>query len=308
MRKTEKFQGVFPAFYACYDEAGEISTVRTRSLAEYLVDKGVHGLYVCGSSGECIYQSVSERMKTLETVMEAVGGRTTVIAHVAANATRDSVALARHAQQVGVDAIAAIPPIYFKLPERAIADYWNAISAAADRTDFIIYNIPQLAGVALTPSLLNRMLENPRVVGVKNSSMQALDIQIFKMMGGENFYVFNGPDEQYLAGRMMGACGGIGGTYAAMPELFLRMEDLIRSGRAQDALPIQMDINRIIEGLCACQGNLYAAIKEILRHRGVDVGSVRAPLTPLACGDAEQVVRCEQMISDAIKRLDAGEY
>lgn len=88
--------------------------------------------------------------------------------------------LAAHAQSLGVDAIASIPPIYFHLPEHAIAKYWNDISSAAKDTDFIIYNIPQLAGVALTVSLLREMKKNPRVIGVKNSSMPVQDIQMFR--------------------------------------------------------------------------------------------------------------------------------
>ena len=75
--------------------------------------------------------------------MKAVGGKLTIIAHVACNNTKDSVELAAHAEKLGVDAIAAIPPIYFHLPDHAIADYWNDISAAAPHTDFVIYNIPQ---------------------------------------------------------------------------------------------------------------------------------------------------------------------
>ena len=84
--------------------------------AEYLLNKGVTGLYVGGSSGECIYQSVEERKAILEAVMDAVGGKLVVIAHVACNNTADSCELARHAESLGVDAIAAIPPIYFHLP------------------------------------------------------------------------------------------------------------------------------------------------------------------------------------------------
>ena len=99
--------------------------------------------------------------------------------------------------------------------------YWNDISSAAPNTDYVIYNIPQLAGVALTPSLYTEMLKNPRVIGVKNSSMPVQDIQTFVSLGGEDHIVFNGPDEQFLGGRLMGAKAGIGGTYGAMPELFL---------------------------------------------------------------------------------------
>ena len=184
MRDLEKYRGVIPAFYACYDEDGEISAERTEALALHFLKKGVKGLYVNGSSGECIYQSVEDRKKVLEHVMKAVGGKLTIIAHVACNNTKDSVELAAHAEKLGVDAIAAIPPIYFHLPDHAIADYWNDISAAAPHTDFVIYNIPQLAGVALSPSLFKKMRENPNVIGVKNSSMPVQDIQMFKALGG----------------------------------------------------------------------------------------------------------------------------
>lgn len=221
--KMEKYQGIFPAFYACYDDNGDICPERTRALTRHLIKKGVKGLYVGGSSGECIYQGVAERKMVLENVMVEAKSKVTVIAHVACNNTADSQELARHAENLGVDAIAAIPPIYFHLPPYGIADYWNDISAAAPNTDFIIYNIPQLAGVALTPSLLAEMQKNPRVIGVKNSSMPTQDIQMWKDQGGPEFVVMNGPDEQFVSGLAMGATGGIGGTYAVMPELFLEV-------------------------------------------------------------------------------------
>ena len=220
MSDLNKYRGVIPAFYACYDDEGNISPERVRGLTRYLIGKGVNGLYVGGSSGECIYQSVAERKVVLENVMAEAKGKIVIIAHVACNNTADSQVLAAHAESLGVDAIAAIPPIYFHLPEHAIAQYWNDISAAAPNTDFVIYNIPQLAGVALTPSLLKEMQKNPRVVAVKNSSMPVQDIQMWRDAG---VLVFNGPDEQYISGLAMGACAGIGGTYAVMPELFLKV-------------------------------------------------------------------------------------
>ena len=148
-----------------------VSIEGTKALTRHLIAKGVKGVYVGGSSGECIYQHPDERKAVLEAVMSEAKGKITVIAHVACNNTADSVELAAHAEACGVDAIASIPPIYFHLPEHAIAGYWNAMSAAAPNTEFVIYNIPQLAGTALTMSLLHTMLENPNVVAVKNSSM-----------------------------------------------------------------------------------------------------------------------------------------
>ena len=275
----DKYRGIIPAFYACYDDNNEVSPERTRALARHLVNKGVKGLYVGGSSGECIYQSVAERKLLLENVMAAAKGRIVIIAHVACNNTADSCELAAHAESLGVDAIAAIPPIYFHLPPYAVAKYWNDISAAAPSTDFVIYNIPQLAGVALNSALLREMLKNPRVIGVKNSSMPVQDIEMWR---DEGAFVFNGPDEQLLSGLAAGAGGGIGGTYGAMPELYLAIYRLFQEGHIAQAREIQDACCHVIYKMCSCKGNMYAVIKGILREQGgPDIGGVRAPLFDL---------------------------
>ncbi|SUU93287.1 N-acetylneuraminate lyase [Anaerococcus octavius] len=300
MRNLEKYKGVIPAFYACYDEEGNISPGRVRELTKYFIEKGVKGVYVNGSSGECIYQSVEDKKIVLENVMKEAKGKLTVIAHVACNNTKDSMVLAAHAESLGVDAIAAIPPIYFRLPEYAIAEYWNDISSAAPNTDFVIYNIPQLAGVALTPSLFKEMRKNPRVIGVKNSSMPVQDIQIFKQDAGEDYIIFNGPDEQFISGRLIGAEAGIGGTYGVMPELFLKMDEHFRNKNLDLAQQIQYDINAIIYKMVSGHGNMYAVIKAILKeNENLDLGSVRKPLPALAKEDEKIVKEAASMIRDA---------
>lgn len=300
MKDLKKYQGIFPAFFACYDESGAISPSRVREFTQYLIDKGVTGLYVGGSSGECIYQSVAERKLLLENVMEVAKGRIVIIAHVACNNTSDSRELAAHAESLGVDAIAAIPPIYFHLPPYAIAKYWNDISDAAPNTDFIIYNIPQLAGVSLSSALLREMLKNPRVIGVKNSSMPVQDIEMWR---DEGAIVFNGPDEQLLSGLAAGAVGGIGGTYAAMPELYLAIYRLFGEGQIARARGIQDACCHVIYKMCSCKGNMYAVIKAILREQGgPDVGSVRAPLYELQSEDMPVVKELAEEISALVRK------
>ena len=300
MKDIAKYQGIIPAFYACYDAEGKINPEGVRALTRWFVEKGVKGLYVGGSSGECIYQSKEERKVVLENVMAEAKGKLTVIAHVACNNTADSQELAAHAESLGVDAIASIPPIYFHLPPYAIAKYWNDISDAAPNTDFIIYNIPQLAGVSLTVPLLKEMLKNPRCIGVKNSSMPTQDIQMWR---DEGAIVFNGPDEQLISGLVMGATGGIGGTYGAMPELYLKLYECVKEGRLDTALEIQNDCCRIIYKLCSGHGNMYAMIKEVLRKMGCpDCGSVRAPLAELIESDYPIADECVAMIKAAVAK------
>lgn len=301
MRDLTKYEGIIPAFYACYDKDGKVSPEAVRALTQYHINKGVKGVYVCGPSGECIYQSKEDRKITLENVMAVAKGKLTVIAHVACNNTEDSVELAKHAESCGVDAIAAIPPIYFRLPEYSIAKYWNAMSEAAPNTDFIIYNIPQLAGVALTMPLFKEMLKNPRVIGVKNSSMPVQDIQMFKAEGKDDIVVFNGPDEQFISGRVIGATAGIGGTYGVMPELFLKMDELVKANRLEEAKEVQYAANEIIYKMCSGHGNMYAMIKEILRiNEDLNIGSVKAPLEPLNEADKEIAKEAAAMVKKAV--------
>lgn len=304
MRNLEKYKGVIPAFYACYDKDGQISPEGVRALTRYFIEKGVKGVYVNGSSGECIYQSTDDKKIILENVMVEAKGKITVIAHVACNNTEDSMMLAAHAESLGVDAIAAIPPIYFRLPEHAIANYWNDISNAAPATDFIIYNIPQLAGVALTMGLFEEMRKNPQVVGVKNSSMPVQDIQMFKAAAGEEYVVFNGPDEQFVSGRVIGADGGIGGTYGAMPELFLKLDEFVKQNNMEMAKTLQFAINEIIYKMCSAKGNMYGVIKAILNiNEGLDLGGVRKPLPALVEADEKIVIEAATMIRETKKKF-----
>ncbi|WP_431807874.1 dihydrodipicolinate synthase family protein [Lysinibacillus sphaericus] len=297
----EKYKGIIPAFYACYDELGEISESRTKELCNYLYKKGVKGLYVGGSSGECIYHSLEERKATLKYVAHQLKGKLTLIAHVGAPSTRDSVILAKYAEELGYDAVSAIPPIYFKFSESSVYKYWTEIMDATTMP-FIIYNIPQTTGFDLSLNLFRKLIENEKVIGVKNSSMPVMDIERFKATAGDNFIVFNGPDEQYVSGRIIGADSGIGGTYAVMPELFLMAEKFVSAGDFANARKIQHDINDIIVALCSLNGSLYSTIKEILKQNGVHIGSVRAPLEPVSGDDLNKIASIKALIDNAIQK------
>ena len=281
MAVPAKFTGVFPAFYACYDDNGDISRERTARLAEFYLELGIPGLYVTGSSGECVFHTVEERKATLEAVMEAVGGKMTIIAHIAAPSTRDSIELARHAEGLGVDAIAMVPGFYYGLSVPVVRKYWMDVLEATEKVPMFIYNIPGTTnGFNLPTDLFKEMLATGRVAGVKNSSGSVQDILRFRLAGGEDVAIFNGPDEQYLAGRMMGASGGIGGTYGYSPELYLKLEKLIQANEIAKASALQHEITRLIYQMLGT-GSLYAGAKEVLRLRGIEIGDVRAPFLPL---------------------------
>lgn len=279
-----KYAGVFVAMNSCYDEFGEVSPSAAKKLTRFLLDKGVNGLYVGGSTGEGLIQSVEERKRMLEAVLEEARGKAVVIAHIGAVNTRDSVELARHAEQAGADALSSVAPFYYRVSDKAVKQHWNAMIDSTE-LPFIIYHIPSTTGFSLSPSLLQEMKQNPKVIGVKITTSSTYELQQFKAIGGERFVVFNGPDEQFLAGRIMGANAGIGGTYGVMPELFVTLERHIRAGRLEEAQALQIEINDIITRLLELP--VYGALKELIKRRGIDCGAVRAPLENVT-GEHEQ--------------------
>ncbi|MDF2614895.1 MAG: N-acetylneuraminate lyase [Clostridia bacterium] len=276
---TSRFNGVIVAFNACYNKNGEIALDAVKKAALWYKELGVKGLYVCGSTGEGFLMETSERKEVLEAVMEAVGDDMTIINHVGHAATHIAADLAKHAGSCGVHATSAVPSVYYRPSEASIERHWNEITYAAD-VPFFIYNIPQLTGYNLSMNLFNKMIKNERVIGIKNSSESAEQIMTFKQAGGSDFIVFNGPDEQYLAGRMMGADGGIGGTYGCMPELYLRLERCIVAGDIIEAQKWQTIVLGLIKRLVSFP-SMYGASKTIIRLRGVDIGDPRLPFLPV---------------------------
>ncbi len=302
MEDLNKYKGIIPALYAAYDDKGNISPERVEKLANYYLEVGVNGLYVGGSSGECVYQTVAERKLVLEHVMKAVGGEMTVIAHIAAASTKESIELAKHAKEVGVDALAAIPPIYYGLPDHAVVKYWTDIIEATD-LDFFIYNIPSTTGHELSPEMFVDLLKYPQVVGVKNSSISVLDIQNFRKIQTRDTIIYSGVDEQYIAGRIMGADGGIGSTFGVMPRLYLKLEEMLQNNKLDLAQELQYTINDIIALILIQEGSLYGVMKKVLEiNEGIVAGHVRNPLPKITDKDQEAIKKIAELIKKAERK------
>lgn len=278
-----RFKNVTVALNTPFAKNEDIDLVATKKVARYFCNKGVKSLYVCGSTGEGFLLDNNERMKIVEAVTEEVGNEMNIIVHVGTPSTRHSAQLAKHAEQAGAAATSAVPCVYYHLSEESVYRHWTEITEAAD-LPFFIYNIPQLTSFNLSMGLFNRMLQNERVSGIKNSSEPCHDILRFKQAGGKDFLVFNGPDEQYLAGRLMGADAGIGGTYGAMPELYLKLDQLIVRGEIEKAQTLQAVITGLIYRLCSFP-SMYGAVKSIIRLDGCDIGDPRLPFLPVSDKD-----------------------
>jgi N-acetylneuraminate lyase len=301
-RILKTLSGVIVAFNTPMTADGSIDAGAVRRLARCYQKTGVKGLYLCGTTGEGLMLTVDERQRVLEAAVEEVGTEMTIIAHIAAIATRDSIELARHAAVLGsVDAVSAIPCAYYVLSDEEVRNNWLAILDSMD-LPFIIYNIPGNTNYNLPMSSFAQMAAIDQVYGIKNTTLNAYQIEQFRRKAGKDFIVYNGPDEQYLAGRLMGANGGIGGSYGTMPELFLALERalMVEQDHAK-AYAIQGEINTVIERLYAC--SFCAAAKAVISERFTPIGPPRLPQSALK---AQFIPEIKRLAAD-IDRL-VGQY
>ena len=275
---NENAKGICPAIVTPFDKQGALDTPALRRIVQHQLRAGVDGFYVGGGTGEGLLMSQAERQAALEAVIDEVQGRALVIAHIGAFRTPETLELARHASEVGADAIAALPPGYFYKPDAlGLVRYYTAV-AEASRVPLLVYNIPQRTGISMSSELFERLLKISPIVGMKDSSGNIFALGLF-FSNGAKPVIFQGEDTLLLAGLLAGACGGIGATYNIMPQLFVKLWRCFQSNDLQGAAQTQARINEIINALLTV--DLFGGLKQTLAWMGLECGEPRSPNRPL---------------------------
>lgn len=241
----QKFQGVFTALLTPMSEDGGLDLDSLERLVEHQISQGVKGFYAGGSTGEGFILTSEERMKVLETVVQSTKGRVTVIAHIGCISTMESVRLARHAEGLGVDAISAVVPFYYKVGPKEIRVHYESIMEAS-KLPMIVYHFPGATGVQLSLDFYEQMARHPRCLGVKFTSLNLFEMQQIRSRCGSDFLIWNGHDEVYAGGALMGADGAIGSTFNMMPGLFADMYEQQSRGQWGTVQNLQSQANEVI--------------------------------------------------------------
>lgn len=282
MKNTKRLEGLIAATYTPFHADGSLKLDIIRDYVDYLVDAGMAGLYVCGSTGEGVSLSVSERKQVAEAFVRAAKGRIPTAVQVGANCLADCRELAAHAEACGADAMSANAPSYFKITDTdMMLDYMAEIAAAAPSTPFYYYHIPFLTGATID---IRRFLEQgeriPTLDGIKYSDLKVFEFQDALEYGDGRYEMLWGCDEMLLSALVVGARGGVGSTYAQIPGVYRGIVRSWQEGRRDEARRFQLQSVEYVKILCR-HGNLHSAQKAVLRRIGFDVGACRLPLPPL---------------------------
>ncbi len=270
---SEKLYGLYPPMITPFTKNGEVDRDAMENLLEFICDY-VHGLFLCGSYGSGPLMSIDQRKKVLEYVIDRMPRDLKIIVHVGATSTDTSVTLAKHAEELGVYAVASVPPYYYKHEEKAVITHFRHLVTAVDIPVYA-YNNPRTVGYPLTPDLLNKLKELG-VSGVKDSSFDLLNYLNCKIVCGDDFDVVIGTESLLLPAYVLGARAFIPGLANHFPEIVKNLFDACVSGDWDKARELQFKV-MVLRNITHEIGPSIVGVHAILKLRGVYSGYPKLP-------------------------------
>jgi 4-hydroxy-tetrahydrodipicolinate synthase len=255
-----------------------------RQLIEHLARAGVHGVFPFGTTGEFYAFDDDAYRHVLEVTMDAVAGRMHVYAGANHITTRGTIAIARVAEQVGVDALSVLTPMFISQSQQELYDHYRAI-AQATCLPIVIYNNKPKTNVTVAPETVARLAEIPNIVGVKDSTgdMTNTEEYIRLTRHRDDFHVLMGRDTLIYAALCYGASGAIASCANVAPRVAVEIYERHLAGDAQGALEAQFKLSML--RMASNMGTFPVVIKEGLQLLGIDVGRCVEPIAPLSSSE-----------------------
>lgn len=294
----KKIKGLIAATFAAYHSDGSINLEIIPAIVDKMIRDGVSGVFICGTNGEGPNLTIDERKQIAEAYVKAANKRILVLVHVGHSSIAECRKLASHAEQIGADAISSVAAFYFKPSTvKNLVNSMAEIASAAPNTPFYYYNIPTLTGVALDMiEFLSQAEEDiPTLAGIKYTASTLHEYQACLNYQDSKYDILFGFDEMLLPALAVGAQGAIGSTYTFAAPIYLKVMELFRQGKLQEAAAMQLNAVNMVRELVKYPP--IPAQRAIMKMEGFELGTCRLPLVALT---AEE----EQKFKSSLEEID----
>ena len=279
MASQGKLQGIFTPNLVPLDSRGEINEAELRRYTDWLIERGVHGLYPNGSTGEFTRFTVEERRRIIEIMADQVRGRVPILAGAAEANVKETLRACEHYHSLGVRAVAIVAPFYYKLSPASVYAYFREIGRNTP-VDVTLYNIPLFASPIDVPTVQRLSEECEKIVAIKDSSGDIPHmIRMIKAVrpNRPEFSFLTGWDAALMPLLLIGCDGGTNATSGVVPEITRRLYDLTMAGRLDEARQVQYDLVTLFDTM------IYSAefpegFRAAVELRGFRMGTGRQPM------------------------------
>ncbi|MCT8137170.1 4-hydroxy-tetrahydrodipicolinate synthase [Anaerobacillus sp. CMMVII] len=272
--------GVIPAVLTPFTTNGDVNEKALRNYVNFLIEKGVHGLFPLGTNGSGPLMSVADRKKVITIVVEETNNRIPVIVHTGAISTDETIEMTKHAAEAGADAAAIVTPWYFPHDDISLELHFSAVAEAIPNLPLYLYNIPGNAKNELKPKLVQKLAaKHQNIRGIKDSSKDLSRLQDYIFSLGDGYEIVVGTDALVYPALAMGATGVVSAVGNCFPEVMVELYEAYQAGDMKKAKELQYRANQVRDVLKL--GSYITPYYEALRLRGLDIGEVKLPLRSL---------------------------
>ena len=306
MPSSGKLTGIFTPNLVPLDARGDINEAELRRYIDWLIDRGVHGIYPNGSTGEFTRYTVEERRRIIKIVCEQAAGRVPVLAGAAEANVKETIAACELYHDYGARAVAIVSPFYYKLSPESVYAYFAEV-ARNSPIDVTLYNIPMFASPIDVPTLKRLAGEFEKIIGIKDSTG---DVAFMcRMMNAvkpirPDFSFLTGWDVVLLPMLVMGVDGGTNATSGIVPELMRKLWDLIQANQIDDARELQLRILELFDTMLF-SADFPEGFRAAVELRGFNFGRSRQPLSQTQSIDRVALQRVLQCIMADFGVVDA---
>jgi len=289
--EINKIHGVVPPLVTPVDEFEKVNANALRKIIRHVIDGGVHGVFVLGSTGEFFGLDENQQRLAIETTVDEVAGMVPIYAGIGGVTTRSCVKAARIAESEGVQAITLLPPAYLSPNDNELFDHYRAVADSVN-IPLLIYNNPDRIRVNISPTLLERLADLPNIVGIKDSSANMnLTAEYLRRTRGSGFRVMAGCDTLILATLAYGGVGCVAATANVAPELVVRIYERFQAGDLAGALRAQFELAPL--RLAFSLGSWPVVTKDALNLIGIKAGQ---PIRPNVGCSEDNLKSLEQIL------------
>lgn len=283
-------KGIIPPIITPLTDEGEVNYPVLQQMVNHLIEEGVHGLFPLGTTGEFYAFDEDTYRRILQTVKEETAGRVPVYGGANHITTRGVIRLVKICEEVGMDAVSVLTPMFISQTQEELYDYYAEI-AASTSLPIILYNNAPKTNVTIAPATVARLAKIDNIVAVKDSTGDMTNTAEYIRLTryNDNFHVLMGRDTLIYAALCYGATGAIASCANVAPRITADIYDKYVAGDLQGALDAQFTLAPL--RIACSMGTFPAVIKEGLVQEGYAVGKCLAPISELTLEEKEKLHR-----------------
>lgn len=287
-----KYKGIICAMITPFDENQNINPQATCELIDYLVGKGVYGLFILGTNGECHVLTDDEKVEFAKIVVNHTNNRVPVFVGTGGNSTREVISLSKRMESIGASALSIITPYFVTPTQEELILHYKTIANSVN-LPIMMYNMPGKTGINIEPESVRELAKIKNIVGIKDSSGKLDNMKAYiEVTKGEDFSIFSGSDSLILDSLKAGGQGAVAATANFLTEIDIAIYENFMKGDLEEAQKAQSSIEELRRILKL--GTIPSVIKKAVVFNGINVGTARLPVTEptgKALEEIKQVVK-----------------